>query len=1353
MKKSLTLIFIIMFLALIKIHAQEIWDGTIDATWYNTTQSEFEISKAEELAGLVALVNGGNDFEGKTIKLTSDILLNDDNGWQDWNAGTTDLKEWTPIGSQQYKFEGTFDAQNHNIKGLFIGNTAGAMFGYLGWSGIIKNLNIINGCIAQSNSAALILTNTGIIENCSTNIAFAGETKFAGIALNNQGSIENCTNNCVIENAQEAGGLVYSNEATGSIQHCINYGNLTNITQYAGGIVQINNGFIEYCENKGNILSTVANSRAGGIAAQNFGQIYKCVNSANISAATAGGIAGRNSGTFLYDCSQSDDFKYAHGIVACINDGEISGSQYVGGIAGENTQNRKNYVYYYGLIAYSFNLGMVTYTGQDSESYKTSAICGYQSSNSSNVVRHCYYLQGTAQGGVNGSDKYGIAEPKTLEQFKSGEACHYLNGRSSNDVYFKQNIGTDTYPVLDDSHSTVYAEGSCSHTITSYNNTGDEVAPHTFSSDGICTICGKQFQPANQNSDGVYEIDNAGKLYWFRSLVNGERDYADFIDRNRSASAILLNDIELNDCAGSDNWDENTSGLRAWESIGKAGGCGYSGIFDGNNFSVKGLYFSGKISENGSFVSTLLAGGVIKNLTISDGYIKVILINRSAAFVSSNYGTIDNCENSITVVGGYDYAGGIAGYNENTGKIINCRNKGTIVSTRYTGGIAGYTTGSIQDCQNFGNITSTSIYTGGIAGYMKAGISRCSNYGTITGKTMVGGITGQSDTYFRNCYNEGAVLGKNNLGGIVGNMFAPNVINCLNMGTISASGTNAGGIGGQRNEWPSNCYYYKNCGDKDTIGGASKGIAVCDEMLVNGKTCWYLQNGTANEPWGQKLGIDKHPVLNSGDKVYRIAFLLKDDGFVLMEKFGNSGDIITLPTQAELGCTNTPIYTDVNGNPVTEAFAITEDVSIFAECDIYSINIAESIINGTLSIADYKANAGNIISTKVTAASGYEFNNLVLGYGGETHTIKSCFFEMPASDISLTATFRPILENLSYKITAADNNVYNVLFEWSNIEGSNMVILRDGSEIYRGDANNYTDENIESGTYKYETYLETSNGIESTRQFVNVYVYEQYTSGIEDDVLIPLGDTPITVYDDGGSNADYSQFVSSKTIITAQENCRIKISGDYSTEYRYDTLRVIDSNDEIISYINGKGELNPAIISSGNTMTLHFETDADYTNYGFNFKVETVYPTPAANLTGGRIYSTPEWALSGEEITLSVEAAEGYDYVEGTLKVYKADDPTVTIPLAADNSFIMPAYKVGVTADFNCSTDIIETYQNNYILVTSHNTLQIYGTDKEAQIYDTAGNLVYSGYAREIQLPAGVYIVRIADETQKAIVR
>ena len=183
MKKSLTLIFIIMFLALIKIHAQEIWDGTIDATWYNTTQSEFEISKAEELAGLVALVNGGNDFEGKTIKLTSDILLNDDTGWQDWNAGTTDLKEWTPIGSQQYKFEGTFDAQNHNIKGLFIGNTAGAMFGYLGWSGIIKNLNIINGCIAQSNSAALILTNTGIIENCSTNIAFAGETKFAGIAL------------------------------------------------------------------------------------------------------------------------------------------------------------------------------------------------------------------------------------------------------------------------------------------------------------------------------------------------------------------------------------------------------------------------------------------------------------------------------------------------------------------------------------------------------------------------------------------------------------------------------------------------------------------------------------------------------------------------------------------------------------------------------------------------------------------------------------------------------------------------------------------------------------------------------------------------------------------------------------------------------------------------------------------------------------------------------------------------------------------------------------------------------------------------------------------------------------------
>ncbi len=58
------------------------WDGmTIDTSWYNTTDTEFTLTTAAQLAGLAAIVNGkatgiaADDFDGKTIKLGADVDL------------------------------------------------------------------------------------------------------------------------------------------------------------------------------------------------------------------------------------------------------------------------------------------------------------------------------------------------------------------------------------------------------------------------------------------------------------------------------------------------------------------------------------------------------------------------------------------------------------------------------------------------------------------------------------------------------------------------------------------------------------------------------------------------------------------------------------------------------------------------------------------------------------------------------------------------------------------------------------------------------------------------------------------------------------------------------------------------------------------------------------------------------------------------------------------------------------------------------------------------------------------------------------------------------------------------------
>ncbi len=66
-------------------------------------------------------------------------------------------------------------------------------------------------------------------------------------------------------------------------------------------------------------------------------------------------------------------------------------------------------------------------------------------------VENCYVIADTNIGNIQGT-------VKTAEQFASGEVCYLLNGDQSNIAWY-QNLGTDDYPVLDNTHGTVIANG------------------------------------------------------------------------------------------------------------------------------------------------------------------------------------------------------------------------------------------------------------------------------------------------------------------------------------------------------------------------------------------------------------------------------------------------------------------------------------------------------------------------------------------------------------------------------------------------------------------------------------------------------------------------------------------------------------------------------------------------------------------------------------------------------------------------------------------------------------------------------------------------------------------------------
>lgn len=130
-------------------NAADAWDGTDNTSWYTdaeedagTADKPYEISTAEQLAGLAQLVNGGTNFSGKTIKLTADIDLGN--------------RAWTPIGDDGWIFGGTFDGQGHTIVGLYINNSSQnqGLFGYVDRSAIVQNL-IVTGSVTTMLQAAI----------------------------------------------------------------------------------------------------------------------------------------------------------------------------------------------------------------------------------------------------------------------------------------------------------------------------------------------------------------------------------------------------------------------------------------------------------------------------------------------------------------------------------------------------------------------------------------------------------------------------------------------------------------------------------------------------------------------------------------------------------------------------------------------------------------------------------------------------------------------------------------------------------------------------------------------------------------------------------------------------------------------------------------------------------------------------------------------------------------------------------------------------------------------------------------------------------------------------------------------
>ena len=228
-----------------------------------------------------------------------------------------------------------------------------------------------------------------------------------------------------------------------------------------------------------------------------------------------------------------------------------------------------------------------------------------------------------------------------------------------------------------------------------------ECSNHSFSN-GFRTDC-DAYEPAVLKGD-VYEISNAGQLYWFARKVNGGED---------ALNGKLIADITVNENLLTDDGQLASSNLRSWTPICENSQGRYNGTFDGNFKTISGLYFGNGSTDYVGLFGCLGQNGLVKNLGVLDTWFRGS--SYVGAIVGLNYGTVNSCYSSAIVNGGR-YVGGIAGrvdgcFDMETGRIYDgtvtyCYSLSYVQGDDDAGGIAGYVMNSDDHTQGCGIVTS-----------------------------------------------------------------------------------------------------------------------------------------------------------------------------------------------------------------------------------------------------------------------------------------------------------------------------------------------------------------------------------------------------------------------------------------------------------------------------------------------------------------------------------------------------------------------------------------------------------------------------------------------------------------------
>ena len=367
------------------------------------------------------------------------------------------------------------------------------------------------------------------------------------------------------------------------------------------------------------------------------------------------------------------------GIIAVVDYGtlNINHCAFTGAINGSETNKCG------GFIGYTNKTSNISNSYVSATFGISSAGCNIVSRKGGTVtVTNCYYLNEL------GNYMDGITR-MTAAQFANGEVCYLLNdGKTDGTQAWHQDLTPETgdkYPVLTATDgNTVYgADIECAGVIVgkvcaNTPVTGEVYDTHDMDDNGFCSRGCFEAAPYNE-TDGVYEISNAGQYNWFAGLVNGTQAGT---TQNKTAKAVLKNDVDF--------------GTHQFLSIGGHSTTNlFEGTFDGQGHSLT-------VNQSGSSHTTPF--GYIGSCTIENLTVKGVIhtdLSFTSGIAASKYGSgtayIKKCISDVTIqssiVGDGTHGGLLGTCEEGTINIQDCGFTGAMngENTTCCGGFIGYT--------------------------------------------------------------------------------------------------------------------------------------------------------------------------------------------------------------------------------------------------------------------------------------------------------------------------------------------------------------------------------------------------------------------------------------------------------------------------------------------------------------------------------------------------------------------------------------------------------------------------------------------------------------------------------------